>query len=376
MTILSGTSTLRFSGSPTTWNLGSGLQVFNCTAAGVGGNMTINTWTPKSGQASAGPGGGWNGGSTLPQDWGADVNVSSNLFPLTGFIDDGSNYPNPSGIMGNVLTVTVQALPNIAIDSVNGASISGTGVTTAKVIAAIGGATGGVGRYTLNGSPQLVNPAQSMNTNIPDFFDGGWSASTNITCTSLDHPATASYMFLDFQLIGSANGPPAAGFTTPVAMTNNLLDVAAWGAAYGNGGWNQRGNAGTSISPLPSVTFPVTSFIDDGLGGGSYDATPGNTLTVTVPGTTWFVYANSTHGATVGGVGVTTATITADGTGTGGIGTYTINGSAQAVASETMNVEIAGCSVVAQFNGNQDISGLYTDAYWNAWHATIAKSGC
>lgn len=54
---------------------------------------------------------------------------------------------------------------------------------------------------------------------------------------------------------------------------------------------------------------------------------------VAFPGTTWFVYANSTHGATVSGSGVTTATITADGTASGGAGTYTINGSPQTTST-------------------------------------------
>ena len=75
---------------------------------------------------------------------------------------------------------------------------------------------------------------------------------------------------------------------------------------------------------------------------------------------------------------MTTATITADGTGSGGTGTYTINGGPQTtgLSPVTLNVEIAGCSSPAVFNGNLSLTGLYTYSYWNSWHASIPGSHC
>jgi hypothetical protein len=377
ITIAAGTSTMTFSG-PSGWTVGSGLEVSSCTASGVAGSLQGNTWTPKSGQASAGPGGGWNS-TTFPQSWGFDLDNTTGIVPyaLTGFIDNGAGNGTPSGVAGNVLTVTVTGLVNLVADTAIGTTITGTGVTSTQVVAALNGATGGVGQYTVSGSAQNTGAAQTLDANVPNYFDGGWTAAVNITCSTVAPVVVSARMFLASSFIGVAAGPTPAGYSGPIQLTNNLIDEYAWGASYALAGWNQVGNGGTSVTPLTGVTYPVTGFIDNGAGGGSPSGVAGNTLTVTGANPTWFVYANSSHGATVGGSGVTTATITANGTGSGGTGTYTINGSAQLVnPAQTLNVEIAGCAGPAYFNGNMSLSGLYTYDFWNAWNAVIAGTHC
>jgi hypothetical protein len=59
--------------------------------------------------------------------------------------------------------------------------------------------------------------------------------------------------------------------------------------------------------------------------------------------------------------------------------TATITGTSpldQAIAPGTLNVEIAGCTGPAYFNGNQDLSGLYSYSFWNSWASTIPGSHC
>lgn len=90
-----------------------------------------------------------------------------------------------------------------------------------------------------------------------------------------------------------------------------------------------------SVTALPTVAT-ITADISNGSGGA------GNILNVTaVTGAVSF-----DSNATVAGTGVTTATITAWSTGAKGrIGTYTINGTAQLVASRTMTVSQANFSM-------------------------------
>ena len=200
---------MTFSGSTNWTSFGSGLRLGSCTAAGVAGSITGVTWTPKSDQASAGPGGGWNGGNTLGHQ---NFFQASSMMVLVG-------------VAGNVLTVTTTGLVNLTSDSVNGTTVSG-GVTSAKVIAEIGGATGGVGQYTVNGSPQNTGSIVTISANYPNLFDGGWSAATTLTCTGLAS-APGSYMFLDFVLLDAAAGPTPAGYSSAVQITNNMIKRGA-----------------------------------------------------------------------------------------------------------------------------------------------------
>jgi hypothetical protein len=450
-TIAAGTSTLTFSqaaGGPTTWKLGSGLGFSSCVATTSGaaaGTIVGNTWTPKSGQPVAGPGGGFNGGSTLPQSWGFDLNDSGGTLPFTGFIDDGSGNGSPSGIAGNVLTVTVPALFNLSFGNPFKTGIQGGGVL---LTGALNGATGGVGQYTVSGSAQNTGSAAAMTANYQGIFDGNWSAAVNMTCTGFG-TAPSSRMFLDTQFEDSAAGPPVAPFTSAVVLTNNRFDESPWGANAPNSGWNQRGNgtsngsftatiasgsmtvssvptnnlyltsglklSGTGISGSPTitgqtsgtlggigvyttsnsslsvgpesvtattpgnsfnpltaaavnnpVTFPVTAYIDDGLGGGTFDGNPGTTMTVTSTANAlgWSVFANPAHGASVNGVGVVSSLAVVNGSGSGGTGSYILgplagtfnasvsSGSMTVTSFPTNNLILASGVAVTETNGD------------------------
>jgi len=96
---------------------------------------------------------------TIPSDKNASTTgpVTIESIEITGFIDSGSGSSTgtPSGVAGNVLTVTGVTSGVLYI----GAVLSGAGVTAGTTITNFGGGqgpagTGGTGTYTVNQSPQ------------------------------------------------------------------------------------------------------------------------------------------------------------------------------------------------------------------------------
>jgi hypothetical protein len=111
-------------------------------------------------------------------------------------------------------------------------------------------------------------------------------------------------------------------------------------------------------------TAIVTAKIDNGSGSA------GNTLTVTGVTSGTLAVGNRINGA-----GITTARITALGTGTGGTGTYTIDGSAQNVASTTVNafeLQIADPNTLVPLTRYGILNGLDASKNWKA-HTQLAR---
>ena len=135
-------------GSPVTFNVGQFQPAAPLQSNLVNGFISGNTLTVTSVQSAA------------TSTFTGQLNTG-----FTATIDNGS------GSAGNILTVTA---PLAALNAGNGSvigvgtTISGAGVTSATVLNQINptGATGGVfgfaGHYTIDGSPQLVTPAEAM----------------------------------------------------------------------------------------------------------------------------------------------------------------------------------------------------------------------
>jgi hypothetical protein len=153
---------------------------------GTAGNelAIANVYTGSTGTFSAGVGGGgWGGvGSVWPMDTNGPAQI-------TGFIDDGSGGGSPSGISGDILTVTVDDSMNLlSPEGVNVIRTVSVGVTqTFAVASAVGGATGGVGQYNLTGSAlPLTIASQVLGAAPVNIWRGGWSIppGSTLSCAS------------------------------------------------------------------------------------------------------------------------------------------------------------------------------------------------
>ena len=120
-------------------------EEMTCTSGQPSGaGLFVSTvYAGSTGTTSAGIGGGGNGGAGSV--WPLDQGGSS----ITGFVDDGSANPIPSGVPGNVLSVTLDGSLELTLTGETViASFSGTNHTL-TALTPIGGATGGVGQYTV-----------------------------------------------------------------------------------------------------------------------------------------------------------------------------------------------------------------------------------
>jgi hypothetical protein len=243
-TIAAGTSTLTFSqaaGGPTTWKLGSGIGFSTCVATTSGaatGTIVGNTWTPKSNQPSAGPGGGWNGGSTLPQSWGFDLNDSGGTLPFVGFIDDGSGNGIPSGIAGNVLTVTVPALFNLGFGNPFESTITGGATSGTFSVSSVTG-----GQMTVTSAPTgslFLNNVVTITGPSGDGIPAGTTITGQISGTPGGEGVySISSSSLSLGAVTLTGTTP--GITSP---SGGLLMTAALnGATGGVGQYTVNGNA-------------------------------------------------------------------------------------------------------------------------------------
>jgi len=85
---------------------------------------------------------------------------------IIGFVDDGKGVGSPSGVAGNVLTVSAVIAGTVTNAAVN--SAAGNIATNTKVTGQLSGTAGGVGKYTVN-NLQLV-PSETM------ALGASWSA--------------------------------------------------------------------------------------------------------------------------------------------------------------------------------------------------------
>ena len=167
-------------------------------------------------------------------------------------------------------------------------------------------------------------------------FGGGAALSVSVDNTS----SVTGDVFTAGVVTGTANpatggllgsGPIFTCNTTGSSLTFSIVyDPSISGAGTTSAGPGGGGFGGTGSKwYMDRNSSTITSFQDDGLGGGSYDGVAGNVLTVVDD--TSMNMLTSVGGVTVGGNAV--STISGGGAGTGGTGRYTIAGSAAAVPS-------------------------------------------
>ncbi len=181
---------------------------------------------------------------------------------------------------GSDTTLTVTGITSGVL--MVGDTLSGTGVTTGTTITAFGTGTGGIGTYTVNNSQTVSSRTITANGFVP-------SANSTLTVTGV----SSNVLYVGDTLSGTGVTP---GTT-----------ITAFGTGTGGIGTYTVSNyqtvatqsiTGTGTSPSPNSTLTVTG-VTSGL------------LNV---------------GDTLSGTGVTTGTtITGFGSGTGGIGTYTVS---------------------------------------------------
>ena len=244
-------------------------------------------------------------------------------------------------------------------------------ITLQNPLSAANGGTGstsstGSGSVVLSSSPTIASPT----------ITGSLTATGLIAPTNLS--AQSANTVLANTGSGSASPAPAS---IPGCSTSSSAIVYTSGAGFGcNSSINATTIGGVSsaslFATLPKTvasiaglrgiasstysTVMATGYYTAGDGGGgvySYipsDTTDGAYFTGSISGTTLTVsaVANGTMsvGQQINGAGVTSAYITALGTGTGGTGTYTINVS-QTVPSETLMADLGGGVIVASDGG-------------------------
>ncbi len=216
--------------------------------------------------------------------WGM---VFGNGFPnqITGSIGKGFTGSIGTTIVGKIgstitasisgTTMTVTTAPSGGGLGV-GTQVSGSGVTAGTVITSLGTGTGGTGTYYLN-NPSTVG-----------------SEALTVSSTTLHVTSGSGITSFPMQLTGP-------GVTTGTTITGQVSGTA--------------GGIGTYTVNTAQLVASTNMTI------------PGNTLTVTAG-------ADIAVGQTITGTGIAAGTkITALGTGTGGIGTYTVSPGAQLVAT-------------------------------------------
>jgi hypothetical protein len=205
-----------------------------------------------------------------------------------------------ASIIATTMTVTAVSSGSLVV----GMTISGTGVTAGTTITAfLSGTLGGIGTYTVSASQTV--------------------ASTTITGTTTDKliPVysawdSASYVALTDAAQITPNFALGYNFSVTINGARQLMNPT-------NAKIGQSGLILVTEGAPASTSF--TAIIDNGSGGA------GTTLTVSAVSS-----GTLAVGTVISGSGVTAGTtITAFGTGSGGIGTYTVNTS-QLVSSTAM----------------------------------------
>lgn len=229
-------------------------------------------------------------------DNGINVYIVDGAYRYTWRIGAPASAVFTASITGTTVTVSAVASGIIRV----GQAIYGVGITNGTVITALGTGTGGTGTYTVNNSQTIQ--------------------SEQITATSPGATVTATI-----------NGAVVTGSISTTTLT--VTAVTSGTLAVGQTISGTGVTAGTTITAFGTGTG----------GAGTYTVSASQTVastTITASGTNLNVSAVSSGtvyvGQTVIGTGIAANTIiTGLGTGSGGIGTYTVN-NAQTVSSGTM----------------------------------------
>jgi hypothetical protein len=229
---------------------------------------------------------------------------------------NNSNTTNYTGtlsgsISGNILTVNNIFDNNSSTIPIN-STISGSGINTCTVLQQLTGVSGKNGTYLLSGNPQTVGSQTAYTASgYPAFYP------TSILCTTN---------------LPGANGTNLKGstliFDTTYVTNNNIMTI-------------YQSQVPNSNFLTPFYAIPISNF------NSTINATPTYSLVGYISGTTLTVNSitgsNLQIGTTIINGGVSTANggtvITGFLTGTGDIGTYTINNS-QTVGSSASPVTI------------------------------------
>ena len=295
-------------------------------------------------------------------------------------------------VNGTSLVLNVTAVSSGAL--VVGDLVDGTGVTANTKIATFSTGTGGIGKYTVNIAQQVLPRVITTYSNTTGSYSISTAqnvASTTITTAStyLNLTALAGGIFsIGDTLSGTgvtsgttviAYGTATGGVgsygvsiaqtvsPTTISATSNVLNITAVSSgtiAVGNVVTGTGVTANTVVTALGTGTGGVGTYIVDKsqLVASTTITTLSTTLRITAVS-----FGSIFVGQSVNGTGVTGGTtITALGTGTGGIGTYTVS-TAQRVASTALTMLTT--VTFAATNGSPVITvttpnhGLITGAY-------------
>ena len=297
-----------------------------------------------------------------------------------------SFFSGTGSISGTVLTITAVYAGSIGI----GTAITGTGVT-GTTVSSLGTGTGGVGTYNIATSQTVAS------TTISGTYSGTQTIKLSTSVGGSPVNITA---------VGTGNltlTPVSLGITAPVGTTTNALATCAFVSTsnpFSSTNWTASETLATQTATITiatpavvtvatspangtAVAFSTTGALPTGITanaayyvygrtGTTYklatstgtvqtaSITAGATFTGSIASTTLTVTAVAsgtiTVGQTISGTGVTASTtITALGTGSGGIGTYTVSAS-QTVASTTITAtSIPGVVTVVAAPANGDV---------------------
>ena len=248
-------------------------------------------------------------------DNGVNVYIVDGAYRYTWRISSPAAAVFTGSVSSTTLTVTNVSSGTITI----GQSLFGVGVTSETIITALGSGSGGTGTYTVNLSQTVASSSLSSATVGARFTAAIGSTLTGvaITGTSGQFTCTASPILLEtgqqVKISGTYGGTGSiTGYTDPT--TYYIIST--------------NGSTGFTLSATPNgVGITTTAGTPTGL---TYQFAPNSLIVSAVA--TGVLYV----GQTIQGVGIATNTIiTALGTGSGGVGTYTLSGT-QYISSETM----------------------------------------
>jgi hypothetical protein len=260
-----------------------------------------------------------------------------------------------------VLNVTAAASGALVVGDI----LTGTGVLPNTKIATFSTGTGGVGKYTVNNAQQVLPLDISTYSNTTGAYSISTAqnvASTTITALStyLNLTAVAGGIFSIGDALsgtGVTSGTTVIGYgtatggvgsyeisiaqtvnPTTISATSNILNISAVSSgsiAIGDVVSGTGVTANTTVTALGTGTGGVGTYVvsQSQLVASTAITTLSKTLRITAVS-----FGSISVGQTVSGTGVTGGTtITALGTGTGGVGTYTVN-TAQRVASTALTL--------------------------------------
>ena len=332
--------------------VGTTLNVTAVSSGSIVSGMTITGTGVTPGTRITGISGGEGGIGTYP------INITQSVGSTTMTGTPSLSASFTASISGTTLTVT-----EISSGSINeGMLISGTGITNNTLITALGTGLGGTGTYTISISHSLASRAmtgsngllatKATNNAIAYSSDGiNWNATTQSifrTCSAIAWNGS----------IWVAGGSAAEGGNQIAYSYDGINWIASSQSVITNGcnalAWNgSLWVAGAQESSINSLAYSVDginwtgSISANSIFAGSGQcrsvawngtmwvaggATAGVVFIGTIVGSTLYVESVETGTLAVGqvitGTGITVGTqITALGTGTGGIGTYTVNNS-------------------------------------------------